>query len=77
MSNACADEEHKTKRCKPILSEFQAGVWTHEEYQTEVHKLDESNTPTAGPSGLHSSSPEWITGKDGELLDEDKDDLYA
>ena len=77
MANACADEEHKTKRHKLLLSEFQAGVWTHKEYRTEVHKLDEPNTPTAGPSGLCSSSLEWITGKYGELLEEDEDDLYA
>ena len=45
MANAHADEEHKTKRRKLLLSEFQAGVWTHEEYRTEVCKLDEPILP--------------------------------
>ena len=76
MANACADEERKTKRHKLLLSEFQAWVWTREEYRAEVRRLDEPNTATAGPSGC-SASPEWITGKDGELPEEDEDDLYA
>ena len=52
MANACADEERKTIRRKLLLSEFQVGVWTHGEHQTEVHKLDEPNTPTCGSGPL-------------------------
>jgi hypothetical protein len=76
MANARADEERKTKRRKLLLSEFQAGVWTREEYRTEVRKLDEPNTLAAAPSVPRSASPEWIMGKDGELP-EDDDNLYA
>ena len=70
MATACAEEEWKTKKCKLLLSEFQAGVWTHDEYQAEVCKLKGSSTPAA----TCSPSPDWDINMNGSLSHESSDD---
>lgn len=53
-----------------LLSEFQAGVWTKDEYHNMVHKLVKKgkehpnkrpriSEPVAGPSRIRADSVEW------------------
>ena len=67
MATAHAEE---AKKHKLLLSEFQAGVWTHDEYWAEVHKLEGSSTLAA----THSPSPDWDININGSLPHESSDD---
>ena len=70
MATAHAEEEHKTKKRKLLLSKFQAGVWTRNEYWAEVCKLKGSSTPAA----TRSPSPDWDIDMNGSLPHESSDD---
>ena len=74
MATAHAEEECKTKKCKLLLSEFQAGIWSCNEYWAEMHKLEGSSTSAA----THSPSPDWDIDANGslpqEISDEGSDD---
>ena len=66
MATTHTEEERKTKKHKLLLSEFQAGIWSWNEYQAEVCKLEGSSTPAA----TRSPSPDWDIDANGSLPQE-------
>ena len=73
------------KKCRLLLEEYKAGIWTCDEYQKKVHELDGQQTSAVAESSSHGStsanspqslqSPCWWIEDEDELPEED--DIHA